>query len=99
MYYVKMKIAEKRKSPCMYINVYKTVQLTFLYSNYELLILWSDMLDYWFTNSIMYSEEKKSNSSSFMASWLKKGSAESAKRKSTETEKNDNVMSKIAKEK
>lgn len=31
-----------------------------------------------------------------MASWLKKGSA---KRKSTETEKNDNVMSKIAKEK
>lgn len=44
-------------------------------------------------------EEKKSNSSSFMASWLKKGSAESAKRKSTETEKNDNVMSKIAKEK
>lgn len=47
----------------------------------------------------MYSEEKKSNSSSFMASWLKKGSAESAKRKSTEIEKNDNVMSKIAKEK
>lgn len=32
-----------------------------------------------------------------MASWLKKGSAESVKRKSTE--KNDNVMSKIAKEK
>lgn len=83
----------------MYINVYKTVQLTFLYSNYDLLILSNDMLDYWFTNSIMYSEKKKNNSSSFMASWLKKGSTESAKRKSTETEKNDNVMSKIAKEK
>ncbi|XP_043526387.1 abasic site processing protein HMCES [Frieseomelitta varia] len=42
--------------------------------------------------------EKKSNSTSFMASWLKKGSAESAKRKTTETGKDDNRPTKITKE-
>ncbi|XP_053972301.1 abasic site processing protein HMCES [Hylaeus volcanicus] len=50
-------------------------------------------------------EEKKSNSSSFMASWLKKGSEELAKRKSTNTDddhsygngKSDETPSKIAK--
>lgn len=46
----------------------------------------------------MYRGEKKSNSSSFMASWLKKGSAESAKRKTTETGKDDNRPTKITKE-
>ncbi|XP_076171412.1 abasic site processing protein HMCES-like [Ptiloglossa arizonensis] len=35
-------------------------------------------------------EEKKSNPSSFMASWLKRGTAESAKRKSTNTDDNHN---------
>ncbi|CAK9797589.1 Abasic site processing protein HMCES [Anthophora quadrimaculata] len=43
--------------------------------------------------------EKKSNPTSFMASWLKRVSAESAKRKSTETEKNDDKSPKIAKKK
>ncbi|CAL7935816.1 unnamed protein product [Xylocopa violacea] len=42
-------------------------------------------------------EEKKNSPSSFMASWLKKGSAESAKRKSVETDKNDKVPEKISK--
>ena len=47
----------------------------------------------------MYRAEKKNNSTSFMASWLKKGSAESPKRKTTETGKDDNTPSKITKQK
>ena len=50
-------------------------------------------------------EEKKGNPNSFMASWLKKGTAESAKRKNTntdddhsdETGKSDKAPSKVAK--
>lgn len=46
----------------------------------------------------MYRGERKSNPTSFMASWLKKGSADSAKRKNTETKKDDNIPPKITKE-
>lgn len=45
----------------------------------------------------MYREEKKTNPSGFMASWLQKGSTESDKRKSTETEETDEVPSKSTK--